>query len=349
MNSIATAIVEAVRFQKDSANDPHYRSLIESLLDQLLKKILSEVETHQELKNFISSLESDPDNINAQKLLSDLISSQQKNISTSSLNLAKYLYNHILGLKSEMSWGEGSDSDELSIPTAEEDSETGKFIKAPPAQPEDIPASDIGEFQSLLDKTFGGSEPSNAEDFPVAEATPPTKSWREILQEEIEQLQVGQIAFNPPAIMKVGKPDRVEVRITRERNSDFVSTMKGRGHPQIEEIQVYEFMRVDLSGDDFTILSLNELDQLVTSSGFTEWAWTVTPNKRGQKVLHLHVSLKIKLPDSEKAKDHPVIDKEIDVKVNPAYSGKRFVKENWKWLITALVIPLLGVIWKALS
>ena len=196
--------------------------------------------------------------------------------------------------------------------------------------------------EDLIMDGFDGGDLSTATIHPVA-------SWREILEEEFRNMQPGIIAFNPPEVMKVGRPERVEARITKDQNTDLLSTLKGRGHPHIEGINVYEFMRVDLSGDDFIIEKLNESDQVITPLGFTEWSWTVTPQKKGVKVLHLHVSIRIKLPDSEKTKGHPVIDKQIVVIVNPAYSVKHFVKEHWKWLITALVIPLAGLIWKNLS
>ena len=60
--------------------------------------------------------------------------------------------------------------------------------------------------------------------------------------------------------------------------------------------------------------------------GFTEWGWDVTPKKSGNNILHLHVTLRIRLPFGEERKDHPVIDKKVIVKVN---LPKETVKNNF--------------------
>ncbi|TKB26064.1 hypothetical protein FCL47_09945 [Desulfopila sp. IMCC35006] len=427
MNRIATAIVRGIKFQKYSKISFDLNGQIAPLLAQVKKTLLSEVDNPSEIKDLISSLEEDPEQAEAQRILSDLIAVQQKSLSLKLASLAEDLIELVFDLQVTLEHELGFRRENVTglagiLIIQETEFKRGYSISGGARRPDvkqqvdtesgiDIDSEEVtepltedspiaGDFQILLQREFGGSKPQNVDpleqidldeevDTPFeseeddvheittiektelklpkpflarvrphlsppsilqpAQADPAIKSWREILEEEMEHLQVGQIAFNPPEMMKVGKPERVEVRITRERNTDFVSTMKGRGHPQVEELKVYEFMRVDLSGDDFTIIPLNEPDQIIASTGFTEWAWTVTPSKRGKKVLHLHVSLRIKLPDTEKTKGHPVIDKAIVVKVNPAYSGKRFIKENWKWLMTALVIPLAGLIWKSLK
>lgn len=455
MNRIATAIVKGIKYQRYSKISFDLNGQIAPLLAQVKKTLLSEVDNPGEIKDLISSLEVEPEQVEAQKILSDLIDAQRKNLSLELELLAEDLIElvfdlqvnleHELGFRRENVTGlagiriiqetefkrrfsisggarhpdvkqqvdteSGIDVDleettephidfineneEIDIPCVEWDDQSVRIANMSPILPpnaEQLEDIDLDEevdiqVQSINDDSHDITSFEKQEEIEhpkikkeklkpslkllarvrqprsirsdsyqkpteipqQIQAYPKTKSWREILEEEIKQLQVGQIAFNPPEIMKVGKPERVEVRITRESNTDFISTMKGRGHPQIEKLQVYEFMRVDLSGDDFTIIPLNEPDQIIASTDFTEWTWTVTPNKRGKKVLHLHVSLRIRLPDTEKTKGHPVIDKAIVVKVNPAYSGKRFMKENWKWLMTAMVIPLAGLIWKSLK
>lgn len=166
--------------------------------------------------------------------------------------------------------------------------------------------------------------------------------WYELLTEEFKRLPIGTIVFNPPETMKVGNADRIEARISRDSNADLITSLKGRGVPRTEELKISELMKVRLSGDHFQIASLNEDDQIVDPSNFTEWAWNVTPKKRGKQVLHLHVTLRIRLPFGEEKKDHPVLDREIVVSVNPVYSMKSFVATYWKWIVTALLLPLLG-------
>ena len=164
---------------------------------------------------------------------------------------------------------------------------------------------------------------------------------------ELEKMTFGHIMFNPPEIMKQGKGERIETRIVQDRNIDLVTSLKGKGVPQIEDIRVSELMKVRLSGNAFEIFPLNEEKQVVEVSDHTEWAWDVTPKKSGKQILHLHVTMIIRLSSNEYSKDHPVLDREIVVKVNPLYSTKYFLSTYWKWIITALVIPLLTLILKS--
>lgn len=416
MNRIATAILRGLKFHKYSRISFNLNGQVAPLLAHVIKTLLSEVNNPDEINNLISSLEVNPEQDDAQKILSDSIDDQQKKLSIELSLLAEDLIELLFELQVSLEYELGfirsnletlehmkdvqvvdlndftiqlkigagvlrpdtkkqvdtksridDISEEMTEPPIDFIKENGEVDipvvdlndKSAPIgymSPETLPNAehlcdiDLDEKVAIeLDSIHDDSHdmPSFVRADEKTNATfPITKNWRKIFEEEIEKLQIGQVAFNPAEVMRVGKPERVEVRISRENNTDLVSTMKGLGHPQVQTLQVYEFMRVDLSGNDFSIISLNEKDQVITPSGYTEWAWTAVPQKSGKKLLHLHISLRIKLLDSEKTKGHPVIDKEIVVRVNPVYSIQYFLKKYWKWLITALVIPLTGYIWK---
>jgi hypothetical protein len=166
--------------------------------------------------------------------------------------------------------------------------------------------------------------------------------WYEVLRQELDRLPLGKVVFNPPDTMQVGVKERIETRISRDLSADLVTSLKGRGVPEIEELKISELMKVRLSGDDFDIIPQDEEEQIIEQTGFTEWAWDVTPRKSGKKIIHLHVILRIILPFGEEKKDYPVLDREIAVKVNLGYSVKSFIFANWKWIVTALILPLIG-------
>jgi hypothetical protein len=174
--------------------------------------------------------------------------------------------------------------------------------------------------------------------------------WYNILQKEIDRLPIGTMLFNPPAKMKIGVSERVVLRISKDQESDLTFALKGNGIPKIDELLVSEFMKVTLSGETFEIKSLSEEEQLVTLKGFSEWSWDVIPKIKGKQVISLKITLRIKLPFGEEKKDHPIIENEIVVKVNPIYSVKKYIINNYKWIITALIAPLivwsLGMIFK---
>ena len=105
-------------------------------------------------------------------------------------------------------------------------------------------------------------------------------------------------------------------------------------------------MKVRLTGSTFSISALNEAEQIVPASGFSEWAWDVQPEKSGFRTLHLHVSVRIPLPHGEEKKDHPVIDRHIEVAISPMYITRKAAVTHWKWITALLLVPFIGWIWR---
>ena len=162
-----------------------------------------------------------------------------------------------------------------------------------------------------------------------------------IIKEEVKKLQFGQILFNPPNVMKVGKKERIEVRIIQNIYDDITRNLKGRGITEIIILKIGTFMKVLLTGENFQIESLNEEEQIVIKDNYTEWSWDVLPLKHGEQFLHLRVTVRMKTPSYEEYIDHPVLDKKILVNVNLSYSIQKFILIYWKWIITVILLPLL--------
>ncbi len=177
----------------------------------------------------------------------------------------------------------------------------------------------------------------------------PGPDWYQALKEELERLPLGLMMFNPPSRMKLGKAERVEARITQDPGQDLVRALKGRGLPQMETTKVGSLMKVRLTGEAFSIEALDEEAQLVPPRGYTEWAWDVMPVQSGTRTLHLHVTVRIRLPHGEERKDHPVVDRIIQIDVDSIYSIKKWIAEHWQWFLGTLVIPLIAWIWAKLQ
>jgi len=171
----------------------------------------------------------------------------------------------------------------------------------------------------------------------------PTPSLSEIIDEELKKLPIGQIVFNPPENMTVGKEERIEVRITQNLTENLTEGLIGLGVPQIEKIKVSTFMNVRLTGDNFDIdrLFIDE-EQIVGSDEFTQWAWDVTPLKSGVQVLHLFVAVWIVIDAAEGKRDYPVVDKQICVKVNHIDDNEKI--PLWENHIVKAIISIIGMI-----
>jgi len=164
-------------------------------------------------------------------------------------------------------------------------------------------------------------------------------SWHKVLEEEFNNLPMGKILFNPADTMRTGVRERVEVRIAKDAKVNLTSLLRGRGIPEELAIKVYPTMTVQLTGKDFDITSHSNAEQLIDPTGYTEWAWDVTPQKSGAKTLHLRVTLRIQLGIGEEHKEHPIMDRAIAVKVNAIYSTKVFLVAHWKLILASIVLP----------
>jgi hypothetical protein len=169
-------------------------------------------------------------------------------------------------------------------------------------------------------------------------------STSEQIQQILDSLPQGQMVFNPPPQMFVGKQERLEVRISQDLKQELTKGLAGTGVPQTELIKVSQSMKVTLSGKPyFSIEPLNDEEQLIAAKEFTQWSWDVTPLEAGNRPLHLSVRAVIRVPGGgEKARDYPVEDRYIVVKITPMIWLQRFLQNYWQWIIGTLLLPALG-------
>ncbi len=180
---------------------------------------------------------------------------------------------------------------------------------------------------------------------PTATPAPYPQNLDEIVQAELKKLSPGRILFNVPHEMRQGVTEKVEARLTKAITEDLSKGLKGKGVPQIEDIKLNTLMSVRLNGDkdSFDIKSLSHEDQIVEGEGFTQWEWDVTPLKFGGQSLSLTVTIRMKMPTyGEERKDYPVFEKQISVMVNPWHIVCKFVEDYWQFIITAMLVPIIG-------
>jgi hypothetical protein len=169
---------------------------------------------------------------------------------------------------------------------------------------------------------------------------------RRSIRAALADLRRGRILFNPPERMKIGKREKVEVRISGSLEvspEDLAKNLTGQGKIETEEIKVGSFMSVRLTGSAFEIVSVSHEGQFVPEDGFAEWQWNVTPQKSGQQTLYLAATVRLKIPPfGEEVMDLPVFEKTIYVAVARIAAITQFLQNHWQWIATAILFPLIA-------
>jgi hypothetical protein len=140
------------------------------------------------------------------------------------------------------------------------------------------------------------------------------------------------ILYNPPERMQVGVANRVEVRISRKLSDELSKGLRGEGAPRIEHLRVGTLMKAKLEGTAFDIAPIGSDVQELPATGYREWRWNVTPTDPGSQSLFFTVSVLYE----DKALEENVLERRIDVAVNPVYSVSKWLSDNWVPLITVL-------------
>ncbi len=165
------------------------------------------------------------------------------------------------------------------------------------------------------------------------------------IQQVMDQLTPGEVAFNSPDIIELGETELIQVVLTTSSQTG-TEELKGHitaiGEKRHTEIQVANEMIAKLAGSAFDIVSLGDERQLTVGSEITEWRWEVTPRQEGPQELYLTMSAVLSFQGREVVKAYPVYDTTITVNVPWSKRVASFIDGNWKWLWTTILVPGYG-------
>jgi neural Wiskott-Aldrich syndrome protein len=154
--------------------------------------------------------------------------------------------------------------------------------------------------------------------------------------------ELGQLAENIPRAMRVGKSERVEVRIAKAQAKSITSGLEGGGLAWRHDVTVTQAMSVRLRAPDggFFIETASPETQwienqlgLMAVEEYASWRFLVTPNKRGRARLQIIVSARTVGGDGLAA-ETALPDQVIEVKVRTNW-GRALLR--WSgWIIAAV-------------
>lgn len=200
----------------------------------------------------------------------------------------------------------------------------------------------------------GGAQPSatlGAPGAPASGVTPPPQR-REAegsakKRERGKATMPGQLAENIPRSMRVGRPERVEIRIAKADAKAISDGLEGGGAAWTHAVTITKAMSVRLRAPDggFFIETASPETQWIegglgfASDDFASWRFLITPNARGRARLQIIVSARTVGTDGVAA-ETALPDQVIDVKVRTNY-GRVFMRTAG-WIAAAIAGGILA-------
>ncbi|WP_321965241.1 hypothetical protein [Paraburkholderia sp. J7] len=158
------------------------------------------------------------------------------------------------------------------------------------------------------------------------------------------------MAFNVPPPMNIDDPAaRVHLTIAPGETGEQAAKMiREPGLVENHDVRISSRMRARLSAasDAVVITELSEAVQGVSDTEPTNWYWAVKPLKSGEIPLHVSLEALLKIDGEVTPRLVKVYDGSMTVTVTGIQRLEEFSKENWKWLWTAILVPVTGVFWK---
>jgi hypothetical protein len=155
----------------------------------------------------------------------------------------------------------------------------------------------------------------------------------------LSNLREGQVVFDSPDIMRFEKPKVIEVVLYPE----------GLAVPRLSEDEevgsalVSSRMEATLTGLGFSIVATTPAVQAISGVNPTTWRWQVTPIEKGDLVLDLSLNAIIEVEGERTSYVIRTFSEEIEVEVTVGQQVTQFFGDNWKWLWTAIFIPIGGL------
>lgn len=164
--------------------------------------------------------------------------------------------------------------------------------------------------------------------------------------EFLENLTEADLAYSVPSDMRAQVTETVELVLGLDATPEAVAAeLSDSSNAVTERVGVSPVVEARLSGQNFTITAITEQKQPISTARSTRWAWEVTPQSEGIHKLHLSLSSTVLVGDSSTPITLRTFDREIEVRIDAIDKVTGFLAQNWQWLWSAVLIPVVGYFW----
>jgi len=167
------------------------------------------------------------------------------------------------------------------------------------------------------------------------------------------------IAFNMPETILVETTKKIKLaidfgRISEKQMARIKGANGGKDSVMVDTASLTETVKAKLTSDKFKITPNDGSEiQPIRNGSTTTWSWDVTAVVSGKGTLTLNVSSLYTLHGDAKEQTILSFDTTIQVVAPPVAEPKisigakigDFLAKEWKWIWSAILVPVAGYIW----
>jgi len=169
-----------------------------------------------------------------------------------------------------------------------------------------------------------------------------------MVDEILNVYPIGNMAFNVPESVGIDETFTVRLILSPKKSVADIQNELDRSFNsviQTGQVRLTPQMETRMTGQNFEISAVTPEILAVSSVEDTQWTWDIRAKQGGVQQLHLTVSAIIRVNDKSTPRVVRQFDRQINVRVQLGHQIAGFVKDNWQWLWTALLVPAVGWLW----
>jgi hypothetical protein len=178
----------------------------------------------------------------------------------------------------------------------------------------------------------------------TTEPTPsvPTVDPADEVAQAVAKLPVATVAFNTPNELGRGETATIKLLLSPATISiaDLEKRVDEAGEKSGAHVKYSRVMEATLASEEFDVTPLSTQQQFVAAGQETEWLWQVKPKRTGKLHLFLTLNAIIKIGDQTNAYKVKTFSRTLTINVSLGTHIRDFVKANWQWAWTAVLVPV---------
>lgn len=160
-----------------------------------------------------------------------------------------------------------------------------------------------------------------------------------------DKFEKAQIAFQAPHVMGYDEIKQVRLLLSEVLPVSQLEQILQTNVVGTNSIKAANIMEAHLVGDDFSISPITPETQAISRHETTEWKWDIKPKDFGGLTLHLSLNAEVKIEGDTQTRSIKTFDETIYVGVVHYRSIKAFCQNNWQWLWTTILVPVVAWLW----